>query len=316
MLFTSLCLKATISDSSDIVAFNGAIIKVRGVSSYEMKLTAQAQIFNLECSMGDAFRLGAGLATDYYLPRYASFHAAYIGSYFNIQKLHANTLAKGENKLKGFSLFEVGGRLHISDRNGLARHKLILSQHTDYVIGGTVTTTRYLKAKFPCRRIFALRGGLYLSNAPVSTDMNKSELAVGTYGGVKTKDGTVLSNVYFTNAYTKGVYLGLCDLFNMSVRTSYGGSNYNSSLLRELYVDVILASTSFDPFSVGGVSYEVVPNTTGSFQTSNMGWRAGKKMMFTRRTVNLAFSLEVGSRPGVYKAGAYFGCGMSVAFVK
>src|SRR4051812_6415340 len=82
-------------DTADITAFNGATIKVRSVSSYKMKVIAQAQLFNFECSMGDAFRIGLGLSADYYLPKFASLHAEYTTAYFNLQKFHASTLAKG-----------------------------------------------------------------------------------------------------------------------------------------------------------------------------------------------------------------------------
>jgi hypothetical protein len=299
-----------------IRAFNGAIITVREESSSKMKLIAQALPFNLECSTGDAFRIGVGLTGDYYLPKWASFHTEYINSYFNIQKFDAKTLSKSENSLKGFSLFELGGRFHILDRKAKARHKLILSQHTDYVYGGTVTTTHYLKAKFPCRRILALRGGLYHTTAPVSTDMNAKELASGTYGAVKTKDGTVFSNIYFTNDHTTGVYVGLSDVINMSVRTAFNGGNYYTSFLKEIYFDALIAATSFDPFLVSGKLYEIEPNTTGSFQTSKIGWRLGKKMIFTRKTLNMGFSFEMGQRPGLAGKGSYFGCGWSMALVK
>jgi hypothetical protein len=303
-------------EGATITAFNGAVIQVRQVQSYKMKLIAQALLFNLECSTGDVFRLGAGLTGDYYLPKFASVHAEYFNSYFNIQKFDAKTLNKSDNALKGFSLFEIGGRFHIIDKEGKARHKLILSQHTDYTYGGSVTTTRYLKAKFPCRRIFALRGGLYGTTAPVSTDMSKTALANSNYGTVKTKDGTVFSDVYFTNEHTTGFYLGLSDLINMSVLTSFDGGNYNTSFLKEIYTDVLIAGTSFDPILAGGKSHEIEPNATGSFQTTKIGWRVGKKMIFTRKTLNMGFSFEMGDRPGVQGKGLYFGCGWSMAFVK
>lgn len=303
-----------IKKGDTIIAFNGSPINVLDVSSYSLKLIAQAQLFNLECSMGDAFRIGAGLTGDFYLPKFASIHAEYIHSYFNLQQFDAASLNNSENTVKGFTLLELGGRFHLLDHNATARHKLILSQQTDYTYGGTITTTRYLKARFPCRRILALRGGLYRTTAPISTDMNKPEQTIKDYGAVTTKDGSLFTNVYFTNAYTTGFYLGLCDLFNMSVRTAVDGSTYNTSLLREVYADVLMASTSVDPFSVAGKTYEIEPNTKGSFQTSPIGWRVGKKMIFTRRTINLGFSMELGNRPGIAGRGLYFSSGFSMAF--
>jgi hypothetical protein len=321
----SLFLNCTVSQKSaaqdkenqqKITAFNGAELTIKDENSYKLKLIAQADLLNLECSTGDAFRVGAGITFDYYLPKFASLHAEYVNAYINLQKFDANTLAKGDNTISGFSLFEAGGRLHIMDRKATARHKLILSQHIDYTFSGTVTTTRYIKARFPCRRVLAVRGGFYRTVAPVSTDMNKSDVPGAVKGTVKTKDGSMFSNVYFTNDHTTGFYVGLSDLFNMSVRTSYKGNTYNSSLLREVFADVIIAETTFDPILSAGKSYEIVPNAPGSFQTSRIGWRVGKKMIFTRRTVNMGFSFELGNRPGVAGRGSYFGCGWTIAFVR
>lgn len=304
-----------------ITTFNGAQLYVKGEYSSDMKIIAQAILFNWECSMGDALRLTGGLQADYFLPKFASVRAQYLGSYFNLQKMEASDLNLGQNTVKGFSSLELGGRLHLIDHKGTARHKLILSSNTEYVIGGTVTHTRYVKARMPCRRILAVRGGLYRTTAPVSTDMNARELEVGSSGGVKTKSGTVLSNSYFTNAATTGVYVGLADIINMSVRTgnNISGSSddtYFTSLFRELFVDVLLAKTSFDPFQSGGIAYDIAPNTPGSFQTNTLGWRVGKKMIFTRRTINMGFSFELGNRPGIQGRGIYFSSGMSLAFVK
>jgi hypothetical protein len=304
-----------------ITAFNGAKIYVQQEQSKNLKLIAQALLFNLECSTGDAFRVGAGIEGDYILPKWASVHGAYIGSYFNLQKFNAKTLNKSGNDLTGFSVLEIGGRFHLLDRKGRARHKLILSQHVDYVYGGTVTTTHYIKAKFPCRRILAVRGGLYRSSAAVNTDMNKTELAVSNYGAVQAKDGTVFSDVYYTNAHTTGLYLGLSDIINLSVRTTnnvsgYSGTRYFTSFFREAYFDILMASTSFDPFMAAGKSYDIEPNTKGSFQTNGLGWRLGKKIVFTRKSVNVGYSFEIGNRPGVQGRGLFFGTGVTLAYAK
>jgi len=210
----------------------------------------------------------------------------------------------------------------------LKRCKTQLSHHgsrLDHFNAGQAGASipeNYLVAKLPARRIVALRGGLYHTTSIVSTDMNKSEFAVSNYGAVKTKDGSVFSNAYFTNAHTVGVYVGLSEIFNMWVKIKplnaeeFSGHTYLNGVFKETYADLLLASTSFDPFIAGGKSYDIEPNATGSFQTSKIGWRLGKKIIYTRKTLNMGFSFEIGDRPGVQGKGLYFGTGMSLAFVK
>ena len=54
----------------------------------------------------------------------------------------------------------------------------------------------------------------------------------------------------------------------------------------------------------------------GSSRASPVGFRLGKSFTITRRTINMGFNFEIGDRPGVKGKGYYFGCGMSLAFVK
>ena len=317
-LCTAIAPKANAQDT--IASKNGVKVYVKEDRSAKMKMIIQAQLFRLECSTGDAFRIGAGVEGYYFLPKLASFHGELAKSYFNLQKMNASTLNKGSNALSGFSIFEVGGRFHIVDKKGLAKHKLVLSSNTSYVGAYTVTSERYIKPKLPCRKIFAARGGLYRTTAPVSTDMNSAELKAGDDGAVKTKDGTIFSDVYFTNAHTTGVYVGLSRIINRSVRTSnnvkgYEGDVFFSSLFKEVYADVLFAGTTFDPFVAGGKSYAIESNAKGSFQTQNIGWRVGEKMVYTRKRINMGFSFEMGNRPGVKGRGAYFGTGWYMAFV-
>ena len=310
-----------IKEGDTIKSFNGADIYILNELSGKMKIIGQAQLLKMECSTGDAFRIGAGVEGDFFLPKFASFHAEFNSCYFNMQKTQAKDLNKSGNSLGGFSLLEFGGRFHLIDIKARARHKLILSSSSTYSMGYTVTTEHYIKAKLPCRKILAARGGIYRTSAPVSTDMNQQELAVSNVGAVKTKDGTVLSDVYFTNDHTTGFYVGLSEIVNMSVRTKnnvsgYSGYRYFTSFFREVYLDALIAGTTFDPIIAGGVSHEIEPNTSGSFQTSNIGWRLGKKWVFTRKTINMGFCFEIGNRPGVQGRGAYFGTGFNLAFVK
>lgn len=307
-----------------ITTKRGTQVRIIEERSSGMKMAIQAKLANVECGTGDAFRVGWGLEGDYFLPKWASVHAAYVGSYFNTQKMSAATLNKGNNTLKGFSNLEIGGRFHIVDKKSLKRFKTKLSNNASFVdqynSGGAIPEN-YLIARLPARRIFALRGGFYRVSAIANTDMNKKELTVRDNGAVKAADGLVFSDVYYTMAHTTGVYVGLSELFNIwtlitPVNVTEFTGTYHDAILKEVYADLLFAGTTFDPFMTTGIAHAITPNAAGSFRTSPIGFRIGKKMVVTRKTLNLGYSFEIGSRPGVQGRGLYFSSGISVAFVK
>ena len=313
--FSGIGICSAIQPYSDdtLKSTTGVSIYVLRNRSSGMKIIGQILPFNNECSTGDPFKISAGIEADVYLPKLISLHGQYIKAYVNIQN-------KSDN-LTGASQFELGGRFHLLDLHARKKQKIILSKTSTNTYGGTISTEHYIKARLPCRRIFAARGGLYHLTSIVSTDMNSNELKDHDYGAVKTKDGTILSNVYYTNAYTNGIYVGLADIFYMWVRTKnnlpdYSNNTYLNGVYKETFFDILMASTSFDPFQANGHSYPIVPDVPGSFQTTKLGWRLGKKIVYTRKRLNLGFSFEIGSKPGVAGTGYYFGSGMNMAFVK
>jgi hypothetical protein len=316
-----------INAGDTITSKRGTKVYIKDEQSGKMQIIAQAFLLDVDCGTGDALRLGAGVEGDYFLHKRASVHLGYTFSYLDAQKSTATTLNKGDNAIKGYSLFEVGGRFHIIDKKSLKKCKTQLSHHGSRLAhfnasqAGVSIPENYLVAKLPARRILALRGGFYHTTTIASTDMNKGELTIGQYGAVKTKDGTILSDVYFTNAHTTGAYIGLSEIFNMWVRIKpmideFKGHTYLNGVFKETYADLLLAPTSFDPFVTGGRSYDIEPNTKGSFQTSPIGARIGKRIVYTRKKVNLGFNFEIGDRPEIIGRGYYFACGMSLAFVK
>ena len=263
--------------------------------------------------MSEPLKLSAGIEGDVYLPKLVSLHGQYIKTYIS--------LPGKEVKLKNSSLFELGGRFHLLDLHARKKQKITLGHTSDYSYSGSSSIEHYIKAKLPCRRILAARGGLYHLTSIASTDMNKNELKDHDYGAVKTKDGTILSNEYLTNSYSTGIYAGLADIFNMWVRTKnncegYSDNTYLNGVYKETFFDILMASTSFDPFQANGHSYPIEPDVPGSFQTTKLGWRLGKKVVYTRKTFNIGFSFEIGNKPGVAGSGYYFGSGITLAFVK
>ena len=304
--------KHTYSDDT-LLSTTGISIYVLRERSSGIKIIAQLLPFNNECSTSEPLKLSAGIEGDVYLPKLISFHGQYIKTYLSLPGKDVN--------LSSSSQFELGGRFHLLDLHARKKQKITLGHSSEYSYSGSTSIEHYIKARLPCRRILAARGGIYHLTSIVSTDMNSNELKVRDNGAVKTKDGTILSNEYLTSAYSTGIYIGLSEIFNMWVRTKnncegYAGNIYLNGVYKETFFDIIMASTSFDPFQANGHSYPIEPDVPGSFQITKMGWRLGKKIVYTRKMINMGFSFEIGNKPGVNGAGYYFGSGITMAIVK
>ena len=303
----------------------GTKILIKDEKSYQMKMILQAKFLSDELGSGDITRASWGLEGDYFLPKLLSVHADMVRSYFSTKMTDATMLNEGKNKVSNFSEFEIGGRFHLIDKKALKRAKTKLSHHgstMDHYYAGNAIPENYLISKLPARRILAVRGGIYRATTIAVADMNSSELKVGDKGAVKTADGTILAGDFYTNAHTTGVYVGLSEIYNMWVRLSplnaeeFSNRTYRNGMFREVFLDVLFAGTSFDPFSTATGSHSIEANKTGSFQTSPIGARLGKKFAINRKTVNIGGSFEIGDRPGLIGKGYYFSCGLTVAFVK
>ena len=303
----------------------GSQVVIKEEQSSRMKMIFQFRFLGDELGSGDITRASMGLEGDYFLPKLLSIHADFTKSYFSTKKLAANDLNGATNSVSNFSEFNIGGRFHIVDMKALKRAKTKLSHNAtfaeQYNSGGTIPEN-YLVCKLPARRILAARGGIYYVTTIAVADMNSNELKVGDKGAVKTSDGVVFAGDFYTNAHTTGVYVGLSEIFNRWVRLKmlnadeFSGRSYRNGLFREIYADVLLAGTSFDPFTTTTGSHTIEANKAGSFQTSPIGFRLGKKMVVTRKTLNIGVNYEIGDRPGLKGKGYYFSFGMSASFVK
>lgn len=285
----------------------------------KMKLMVNAQLMNIECGMGDLCKFSVGLKGDIFLPKLFSVTGSYTQAAWGLKKMDFGSNNITQNDYVPFRQIEAGGRFHFVDKNGRAKHKIVLFSHTTYGYNSTTTWEKSITTKLPCRRIWAARGGLYMSTATVSSSMSQNdEIKVGT---IKTKDGMIVSDYAYTGARSYGFYAGLSNIYNMRVRSkndvpSYEENTYISSIFREAYADVIIAGTTFDDFKINGASHPIEANAKGSFITNNIGWRIGKVLTRTKSLINLSYTFEVGNRPGIKYMGYYFSSGLNIAFVK
>lgn len=300
----------------------GVDVYVKQNQSHKLKLIVEAHAVDIEAGLADYMRLGTGVNADYLFPRFLSVHGTFKGTYYSMLQQSASANSATDNDLNGFMVGSGGVRLHVLDGKGWSWRKITLQSFQERNDNGTTrTTVRFLRAKYPCRRIVALRGGGYYSTAPISANMTAGILEPEAKGSVKTADGTVFTGDYYTNARTAGFYAGITKIINMKMRTSNNIEVYESeskltAFFRETYLDVIFANTTIDPFSVGGKQYPITPGASGSFNVADIGWRCGGRLIATRKLINMGANYEIGSRPGIYRRGAHVSVGLTIALMK
>lgn len=324
LLFLSLP-KVAMAERDTITTRQGVEVFIKNNQSRKLKLIVEGHLADLESNMSDYARVGTGVNADFIFRRFLSVHAGYSGTYFSWLQKQAKDLSYTQNRLRSFSVADAGVRLHILDGKGWAKRKITLQSFKELNEKGMPrTTVRFLKAKYPCRRIVALRGGLYVSNAPISANVNADITKIlepENKGSVTATDGTVLTGDYYTNTYTTGVYAGITKIINMKFRSSstiewLEGESRLTALFKENYIDVIFATTTVDPFMVSGKEYVPAMDVAGGLSLSNIGWRIGGRLLNTQGTVNTGVNYEVGSRPGVADKGYYIHIGVTIAYMK
>ncbi len=324
VLLLSTSMRGFAKERQDtITTAQGVDVYVKANYSNYLRFIGEVRIAEVESGLSDYVRVGGGVRLEYLFSRFVSFDAGYKGTYFSIMQRDAKDQGLSENSLKGFSDASGGIRLHVMDGKGWAKRKIQLRAFDEILENGMKhTTVQSLNAKFPCRRIWLLRGGVYYTNAPVSANLNgklEDVIKPDASGTLTAADGTEFTGLYHTNSYTKGFYVGVGRIINMFIYTSNNIGVYESdekltSIFKETYFDVIFASTTFDPLVVRGKEYEIRPNTPGSFRVSDMGWRFGTRLLSTKNWLDTGVSAEVGNRPGIFQRGMYVSVGISIGY--
>ncbi len=327
LLFLLLPVVARARVKADTLQTNqGVEIFIKNNRAFRLKMIIEAHLFDGESSLSDFGRIGTGVSADYIFRRFLSVHGSYSGGYFSVLKNNAKQQSFTENRLKGFSVGEAGIRLHVLDGKGWARRKMMLQSFKEPDEHGRERTiVRSVKARFPCRRIVALRGGVYYSTSPfganVNTDLSKLIESNSPVGSVTATDGTVFTGDYYSNTTTTGIYAGLTKIVNMKFMASstiewLEGESKLTALFKENYIDVIFANTTIDPFMIKGKQFPIDVNAKGSVSLNNIGWRVGGRVIATEKPVTTSATYEMGVRPGLATRGAYVRIGINITYQK
>jgi len=307
----------------DTISTNqGVEVFIKNDKSKKLSLIAELHVVDIEASLADYARVGTGANIDYYFKKYLSLNAGYKSTYFSYLSTLAGKTDYSQNLLNPFSVGNAGIRIHLWDGKGWEMRKMLLEafKETDSK-GNPRTTVRTLRAKFPCRRIMALRGGGYYSTAPITTNHNAAITDPVGKGSVRTNNGALLTADYYTNMTSTGFYAGLTRVTHMKFKSTNTinweeGAEKQTAIFKEVYADVIFANTTIDPFRVKGVDYPVTPNAKESFAVNNIGWRVGGRLVSTKKKINLGTSYEIGMRPGLKSRAAYLSIGINIAYVR
>jgi hypothetical protein len=288
----------------------GGKVYVYQDNSEKIRFMGQLCLATAELASGDIFKWGFGVSGDVYLKKYLSLHAEYTKDYIDVMKMlsrNDNQTNYNLNDVSGFQSVEAGVRVFLKDEHTKKHHRIILESHSH----GRTTINYYIKPTLPCRNILALRAGFIGNTSVVTTDMNSN-------GTVRAQDGTILAGNYFTNAYTRGGYIGIANLVLFSTVTKNSlkkGNVFLSKAVNELYADVLFATTTFDAVVDTSGIHQIVTNANGSFQSFPVGARVGYKRSKENRGIGSS-KIELGYRPGLKGNGFYFNVGFSLALIK
>ena len=301
---------------------DGVDVYIRKNRSKKLKMIAELRLADLETSIMDPGRVSTGVNFDWFFKRYVSLNGGIKATYYSVQQNLAEENNRSQNSLLPFIGASVGGRFHFIDGRGEVWKKVTLGVYDEFNEDGTPhTAIRYLRAKYPCRRIAAVRGGFFYYNAPVSADMNGDLLRPDVAGELNTEDGGKFKGSYYTNSYTQGFYVGYNRIRNINIRVSsnvdtFEGKSRHIAFYREMYADLLYGNTRFDALTVGNKDYAIVPNAPGSFRTSGIGVRLGGRALATRSSTTLGAFYELGMRPGLFIRGAYLSVGFTISVLK
>lgn len=311
-----------VKKADTIFTSDGVDVYIRRNRSHKLTMIAEARLVDLESSVTDPARVCTGLNGDFFFKRFASINGNFKGAVYSLQSKFAEENNKSQNKLNPFMAANIGARVHFIDGKGSAWKKVTLGVYNDVNDNGSLRTTfRYLRAKYPCRRVIGARTGFFWAGTPVSADMNGDILKPDVKGNLRSTDGTLFSGHYYTNSATSGYYLGLTRIINMNIRVSsnvdtFEGKGKHIGLFREMYADILFGNTRFDPMRTGGQEHAIEANTTGSFNVSNIGWRLGGRAFSTRNPTTLGAWYEIGMRPGIVMRSFYVSAGITLTYVK
>lgn len=331
--FTKICMSMSLmalpgvlygkTKVDTIFTSDGVDVYLRKKRSNQLKWIAELRLADLESSIAEPGRTSTGVNFDYFLKRYGSFSLSTKGAYLGLVQNAAFEESKSQNEILPFMCGSAGVRAHFLDGRGEVMKKVTLSVYDEFNEDGSPhTAIRYFRAKYPCRRIMAIRAGYFYYNSPVSADMNGNLLKPDVAGSLTTESGDKFIGKYYTNSRTNGFYVGYTRIRNINIMVSsnvdtFEGKGRHVAFYRELYADILFgAKTTFDPLVVKGAEYAIVPNAPGSFRTQGIGFRVGGRAMSRLAPGTLGGFYEIGMRPGILVRGLYASVGFTFTIIK
>ena len=314
----SKAAKYNLNIAKDSINGRGGKVYVYQEKSDDVKFLGRICIGNVGISQCDPITWSFGLGADYLFKGLGSLHADYNAALlFDFEHLMSNNPNQtnlSKTDIRRYHTYEFGGSIFLSEQHTHKKHKIVLKTHH----GMRSDIEYFIMSQLPCRKIMAVRGGYWGNNSGVNTDMNANfnKLHDGS-GAVTSTDGTVLSNTYFTNAYTRGGYIGISKttIFSTVTKNTYREGVFVSKGINELYADLLVGATTFDAIIDSNGSHKIVANKSGSFQTIPVGARVG--VTHSKENSGRAVArVELGYRPGLKGQGLYFSFGWSLAIMK
>lgn len=195
-----------------------------------------------------------------------------------------------KKEAKKATFAEAGISLFFSDKIKKSQAKLVLSSRTS----GNTTYTKYIMIPALKRKLFGVRGGLYLNSLAFQVDDN------GEFFEVAAKDPNATATAAMDNTvsmYTTSVLYGglhFKTIVDVVAKTDYGTKKVGS--MTDFYLDVLFAPiVNFsDVMSPDGVLHKM---DAKSENVKRIGWRAGWTYRHPNK-VAFCYKLELGARPG------------------
>lgn len=216
-----------------------------------------------------------------------------------------------DNELEEFSKFEVGGTLHLSDREVMAKVPVVILEQ------GGVKATLTIDAEI--RRILGLRGGYFTTGSPIMFADGKSFTAAdGTFlsgQAIWSRDlGTTIDGRYNTNITARGFYAGIgqTEFTNLTIKLD-DGKTYEKVTVEQVFIDFLYADVEVDEILQGDDAYDIQGEGSEGLEVSKYGWRIYVEFDGSWAT---RYGIEIGKRPGY--AGDYYaelkvGMGLSLS---
>ncbi|MCC7301585.1 MAG: hypothetical protein IT233_02985 [Bacteroidia bacterium] len=232
--------------------------------------------------------LGWGVRADLHYGSLGTLNIDFRRAYLDVVK----SSNKNDKDVKTHMWFEGVASLNLVDKTKQRSMKIVLSSSSHSSGGYTYTNTKFFMAPGTKRKIFGVRGGIYMVNTPYETEDAHAYKLEGVdtsraTGAAMMKTMTIVGGISFKS------------ITNLQVSVDDWGTRRNSAY-SDFYIDFLFAPGV--GMGKGDVTHPVSgivsPNADLDVkEKKHMGWRMGWSYKNPMRTW-LTYKFEWGSRPG------------------